>query len=387
MSTTATASRIQISADAPSLMLAFELGAKEWKLGFSSGFGQAVLLRTIASRDTKALLKQIAWAKRRLGLSAGAPVRSVYEAGRDCFWLHRFLEANGVENLVVDSASIEVNRKKRRAKSDRLDAVALLDLLIRHWAGSVKKVWGVVRVPSLDDEDARHLHRELWLVKKDRTRVTNRIHGLLANAGLKLSIATLERRLETLRLWDGSPLPPGLRGRIERYLADRAGLQARIQELEALRRARLREDDQSPALAKVRQLDTLRGIGTQSAWLGVMEFFAWRDFQNRREVGSAAGLTSTPFDSGKQKREQGIGKDGNHWVRGRMVELAWAWLRHQPKSELSLWFERRFAHAGEDGRKIGIVGVARKLLIELWRFLETGAIPEGAELKPVVRIR
>ncbi|MEE9278724.1 MAG: IS110 family transposase [Myxococcota bacterium] len=368
-------------------MLAFELGETGWKLGFTSGFGHEVLERNIASRDTKALLKQIAWVKRRLGLPQDAPVRSLYEAGRDGFWLHRFLEAHGVENLVVDSASIEVNRKRRRAKSDRLDVVGLLDLLIRHWAGSPKPVLRPVRVPSVDDEDARHLHRELGLLKKDRTRVSNRIHGLLANVGLKLSLARLGSRLETLRFWDGSPLGPGLRGRLDRYLADRAGLDARIQELEGMRRTRLREDDSSPALEKVRQLDTLRGIGTSSAWLLVMEFFVWRDFQNRREVGSAAGLTPTPFDSGKREREQGIGKDGNHWVRGRMVELAWAWLRHQPKSELTLWYQRRFAGSGKRGRKIGIVALARKLLIELWRFLETGEVPAGAELKPAVRTR
>jgi len=385
VSDTATASGSELSAGRPVLMVAFELGERSWKLAFTRGFGQPVVERHVAARSTEGVLRQIAWAKRRLGLPEVAPVRSCYEAGREGFWLHRFLEARGVENLVVDSASIEVNRKKRRAKSDRIDLAGLLDLLIRHWAGSGKKVWSVVRVPTVEQEDARHLHRELQLLKADRARIASRIRGLLATMGVTVkSIARMDP--ERLRQWDGSPLPPGLQGRLARYRTDHEGLSGRIQELEQKRRQILREAE-GPVVDQVRRLDDLRGIGTQSAWLLVLEFFGWREFRNRREVGSAAGMTPTPHDSGAQRREQGIGKDGSSWVRGLAVELAWAWLRHQPQSALSRWYERRFAHGGARVRKIGIVALARKLLIALWQFLDAGVLPEGAELKPAVRVR
>jgi len=383
---TAAASTIQISEAHETLMVALELGEKGWLLGFSTGFGQEIVRRKIDSRDGKALLGQIAWAREKLGLEAGYRVVSCYEAGRDGFWLHRFLEANGVENLVVDSASIEVNRKKRRAKTDRIDVVALLDLLARHLAGSVKPVWSVVRVPSVEDEDRRHLHRELRLAKKDRTRVSHRIKGLLANQGLVLELRQdLRRQLAGMRRWDGAPLPVGLRGRLERYIADYEHGTERIRSLEAERRRIVREEA-GPVYDKARQLYTLKAVGINTAWSLGTEFF-WRDFHNGKQVGSMAGLTPTPHDSGTKEREQGIGKDGSRWVRGDAIEFAWGWLRFQPESELSRWYQRRFGHGSKRLRKIGIVALARKLLVALWRFLETGVIPEGALLKTDLRLR
>ena len=384
---TAAASTIEISQVQPILMLAMELGESGWLLGFSSGFGQTPLRRKIDSRDGNALLKQIGWAKQRLGLAADARVVSCYEAGRDGFWLHRFLEAHGVENLVVDSASIEVNRRKRRAKTDRVDLMALLDLLARHLAGSAKSVWSVVRVPSVEDEDRRHLHRELKLAKKDRTRVSHRLKGLLANQGLTLDLRRdLRTQLARMRRWDGAPLPPRLRGRLERYVEDYDYLTGRIDGLEAERRRILREE-KAPVLDKVRQLYTLKAVGINTAWVYGTEFFGWRDFRNGKQVGSMAGLTPTPFSSGKGEREQGIGKDGSRWIRGAAIEFAWGWLRFQPQSELSQWYQRRFGHGSTRLRKLGIVALARKLLIALWRFLETGVIPEGALLKTELRLR
>jgi transposase len=384
---TAAASTIEISEAQPILMLAMELGESGWLLGFSSGFGQTPVRRKIDSRDGNALLTQIGWAKQRLGLAAGARVVSCYEAGRDGFWLHRFLEAQGVENLVVDSASIEVNRRKRRAKTDRVDLVALLDLLARHLAGSAKRVWSVVRVPSVEDEDRRHLHRELKLAKKDRTRVSHRLKGLLANQGLTLDLhEDLRTQLARMRRWDGAPLPPSLRGRLERYVEDYDYLTGRIDGLEAERRRILR-DEKDPVLDKVRQLYTLKAVGINTAWAYGTEFFGWRDFRNGKQVGSMAGLTPTPFSSGKGDREQGIGKDGSRWIRGAAIEFAWGWLRFQPQSELSQWYQRRFGHGSTRLRKLGIVALARKLLIALWRFLETGVIPEGALLKTELRLR
>jgi transposase len=384
---TAAASVIQISEAGETLMLAMELGESGWLLGFARAFGEKPLRRKIASRDQKALLAQIAWAKERLGLPRDARVVSCYEAGRDGFWLHRFLEAHGVTNLVVDSASIEVNRKKRRAKTDRVDLVALLDLLSRHLAGSVKPVWSVVRVPSIEDEDRRYLHRELKLAKKDRTRTSHRIKGLLANQGLTLELRKdLRGQLERMRRWDGAPLAPGLRGRLERYIEDYDYLTRRIERLEGERRRILREE-KDPILDKVWQLYTLKAVGINTAWAYGTEFFGWRDFHNGKQVGSMAGLTPTPFGSGQSDREQGIGKDGSRWIRGAAIEFAWGWLRFQPQSALSKWYQRRFGHGSKRLRKIGIVALARKLLIALWRFLETGVIPEGALLKTDLRLR
>ena len=384
---TAAASTIEISEAQPILMLAMELGESGWLRGFSSGFGQTPVRRKIDSRDGKALLAQIAWAKQRLELEADARVVSCYEAGRDGFWLHRFLAAHGVENLVVDSASIEVNRRKRRAKTDRVDLVALLDWLARHLAGSAKPVWSVVRVPSVEDEDRRHLHRELKLAKKDRTRVSHRLKGLLANQGLTLDLRQdLRTQLAGMQRWDGAPLPPSLRGRLERYVEDYDYLTGRIDGLEAERRRILREET-NPVLDKVRQLYTLKAVGINTAWVYGTEFFGWRDFRNGKQVGSMAGLTPTPFSSGKGDREQGIGKDGSRWIRGAAIEFAWGWLRFQPQSELSQWYQRRFGHGSTRLRKLGIVALARKLLIALWRFLETGVVPEGALLKTELRLR
>ena len=384
---TAAASTIQISQEHKILMLSMELGETGWLLGFASAYGQKPLRRKIASRDRQALMREIERAKAVLGLEPGVRVVSCYEAGRDGFWLHRFLKAQGVESRVVDSASIEVNRRKRRAKTDRVDLVALLDLLSRHLAGSAKPVWSVVRVPSAEDEDRRHLHRELKLAKKDRTRVSHRMKGLLCNHGLTLDLrGDLAAQLEGMRQWDGSPLPPGLRGRLERYLGEYQYFTKRIHTLESERRRILREE-KSPVLEKVLQLYSLRALGINSSWMLTTEFFGWRDFRNGKQVGSMAGLTPTPFDSGTREREQGIGKDGSRWIRGGAIELAWGWLRFQPQSALSQWYARRFGSGSKRLRKIGIVALSRKLLIALWRFLETGVVPEGARLKTDLRLR
>jgi transposase len=389
---TATASTIQITTTTPVLMLAMELGEEHWKLGFSSAFGQEPLVRDIGSRDTGVLLAHIAWARRKLGLSKTARVISCYEAGREGLWLHRFLEAKGVENLIVDSSSIEVPQKRRRAKTDRLDLAGLCDLLARHVAGSAKPVWSVVRVPTQDEEDRRHLHRELKTSKQDRTRVSNRIKSLLANNGLTLrSWKDLPGQLSRLRLWNGSDLPSSLRSRLDRYATDYAYYTERICELETERRRMFSEElrkagSQGPAVAKAVQLYTLKGIGINTAWLYSMEFFSWRTFRNTKEVGSLAGLTPTPKDSGKRYREQGIGKDGSRHIRGSAIELAWGWLRFQPESDLAKWYEARFGKGSKRVRKIGIVALARKLLIALWRFVEAGVVPEGAQMKTDLRL-
>lgn len=198
----ATTRRFDPTALDNTLCVSFELGEGKWILSFTSGFGEPVLRRSVAARDKGAVLRTIAVIKERLRLASGSRVVSCYEAGRDCFWLHRFLASHGVENLVVDSSSIEVSRRKRRAKTDRLDGKSLLDLLLRHLAGSRKKVWSVVRVPTVEQEDRRHLHRELLSAKRDRTRVTNRMKGLLANQGLTLDLKKgVPAQLAAMQQW------------------------------------------------------------------------------------------------------------------------------------------------------------------------------------------
>lgn len=383
---TAATSTIEITSPAQTLMLAFELGEGSWLLGFSAGFGEAVLRRKIASRDTVALLREIERAKEKLGLSARASVRSCYEAGRDGFWLHRFLESRGIENVIIDSASIEVNRRSKRAKTDRLDVNGLVDLLARHLAGSRKRVFSVLTVPSVEAEDMRQLGRELKLVKKDRTRVSNRIKGLLANQGLLIDRKRdMAKQLEGLRMWNGSKIAHHLRARLGRYVADYEYYTRRIKVLNQERKELLRANE-GEATEKVWRLLWLRGVGIETAWCYGMEFFGWREFKNRKQVGSLAGLTPTPHNSGTQERERGIGKDGNRWVRGMAIEQAWAWLRFQPESELSQWYEERFGRGSKRIRKIGIVALARKLLIALWRYVETGLLPEGAVLVSAIRL-
>jgi transposase len=366
------------SKSATCLHLAFELGWSQWKLAFTIGHGQPPRLRTIAARDLERLLQEIANAKRRFQLPEDAEVVSCYEAGRDGFWLHRWLIGQGVGNVIVDSASIEVNRRKRRAKSDRLDAAKLVTMLLRYQAGE-HKVWSVVRVPTPADEDRRQLHRELIAIQDERTQHVNRIKAFLASQGIALAAVTpkFPEVLAGLRCLDGAPLGADLQQRMLREFARWQLAEQQIRELENERKKRIRSDD-TPHVDQVRCLLELSGVGMTGAWLLVFELFSWRKFSNRRQVGAIVGLTPTPFDSGERRREQGISKAGNTHVRRLLIELAWYWLRWQPASALSQWYERRFAHHGKRARKVGIVALARKLLIAYWRMLETGEIPPGA---------
>jgi transposase len=363
----------------PVLYLAFELGWNNWKLASSTGLGQKPRLRTIPARDLDAVLAEIKAAKKRFGLPEDAAVVSCYEAGRDGFWLHRFLQTQRIGNVVVDSSSIEVNRRKRRAKSDRLDAVKLVAMLIR-WSNGESKVWGIVHVPSESDEDRRQLHRELIALKAELTAHINTIKGLLASLGLAASVdEEFPKRLREFRQWNGLGVPPELSARLLRVFERWQLVGRQIKELERERIQRIRQDE-TRAVDQVRWLLNLKGIGENGAWLLVNELFSWRTFQNRRELASLAGLTPTPYDSGESRREQGISKAGNRRVRWMMVQLAWGWLQYQPESELSQWYQRRFAEGNARLRKIGIVALARKLLIALWKYLETGVPPAGAEV-------
>jgi transposase len=362
------------------LHMALELSEKTWKLGFTTGLGQEPRLRDIPAKAPLILEQEIRAAKERFGLPPETPVVSCYEAGRDGFWLHHCLLAMGVANEVVDSSSIEIDRRRRRAKTDRLDVKKLLKMLVRYRQGETD-VWRTVRAPTVEEEDSRQLHRELETLRHEQTSHSNRIKGLLASCGLTLEIDRhLPKRLKKLRLWDGSALPTDLHQRLLREFERMQVANRQIRQLEQERARRIRRGENDPAVEQVRTLLRLKGIGVNSAWLYVREVFGWRGIKNRRQLGAIVGLTGSPYRSGSLNHEQGISKAGNRRMRAMAIEIAWGWLFHQPQSELSRWYEQRFAHGGSRLRRIGIVALARKLLVALWRFLESGLSPGGAEV-------
>jgi transposase len=266
------------------LFMACALSEKTWQLGFTVGHGQKPRARSIPARHQTRLLQEVAPAKKRFGLSAAAPVVSCYEAGREGCWLHRFLPAPGITNAVGDSSSIAINRRQRRAKSDALDVRTFVRRLIRYQYGE-RQVWHVVHVPSMEAEDQRHLHRDLETLKQERARTTTRIKGLRSSQGVRLTtVSQWPAQLEALRLWDGSPLPGGLRCRLLRVYVHHPFLSAQLAELAAARRAAL-HTSQEANIEQGRQVMHLRGIGSNGAGLLVRAFLGGRAFKNRREVG------------------------------------------------------------------------------------------------------
>ena len=375
------------------LYVALELSKDTWKLGMSPSRLQKPRIRDVAARDVDGLLHEIEKAKQRFGLPETAPVQTCYEAGRDGFWIHRALVDHGVENLVIDSASIEVDRRKRRAKTDRIDAQKLVQLLARHGDGE-PGVLRVVRVPPIDAEDERLLPRQLKTLKKHRTQVSNRIIARLFEFGIVLSPRSgsfkgedFLRSLEAARQSNGEPLPERRREMILMDWELFSTLTRQLKRLELQQRQLLREARKAPeaatvAVRKAAILSQLWGVGEVGGFILSTEFFGWRHFDNRSQVGAAAGLTGTPFLSGSGGREQGISKSGNPRVRTVMVELAWLWLRWQPGSRTTRWYRDRVGQGGSLAKRKAIVAVARKLLVELWHFVEHGVVPEGAILKP-----
>jgi transposase len=371
---------VECSAPGATLYLAFELGSTKWMLGFTTSPAQRARLRRIDAGDVTALQREVLTAKARFGLPLDAAVRSCYEAGRDGFWVHRWLIGHGVDNVVVDSSSIEVNRRARRAKTDRLDAGKLLSLLVR-WAGGERKVWSVVHVPSPEAEAARQLTREIATVREDRTRVRNRIQALLATQGIRLELGPrFPHRVPALTTGDGRPLSALWRARLEREWAHLEAIEGRLTTLAAERAAQI-ATGQDRVAARARQLCRMRGVAETSAAVFSAELFGTRTFANGRQLGALTGLAPVPYRSDQRVQDQGISKAGRAELRRLGIQLAWGWVRWQPDSALTQWFTRRFAGAGGRSRRIGIVAVARKLIIALWRFVEHGVIPDGAVLK------
>ena len=360
------------------LYVSFELGDKQWKLSCNDGRGRRSPSRyTVDAGDKAAIVDVMRRARARCGLDPRALVHSCYEAGRDGWWLHRWLLEQGIDNIVVDSASIEVNRRARRAKNDRLDADKLLAMLLR-WHGGELRVWSVARAPTVQQEDARRVDRELQRLTGERTAHTNRIGSLLVLHNLRP--ARIGGR-DWKKWWSANSeqVPPELRAEIERESERLALVKQQMKAIEAQRRQEV-ADNKHPL---VTQLSRLRAIGVTSAWMLDKELFGWRRFANRRQLAGCLGLAPTPYDSGNSQIEQGISKAANKRVRTLLVELAWSWLRYQPDSALSQWYHRRFAEAGKRMRRVGIVALARRLGVALWRYLQYGEIPQGATLKPI----
>ncbi len=364
------------------LYMALELSERVWKVLFACAAGRR-RERSVAARDLARLMEEVGSAKQRLGLEAQARVVSCYEAGRDGFWLDRALAAHGIENLVVDSSSIEVPRRARRRKTDRLDLCKLMGLLQR-FLGGEKKVWSVVRVPQEEAEDVRQLSRGIERLKAERGRHRTRIAALLATQGIKLvgvGGRDWARRVAELRRWDGTAVGRWLQQDLLLEGERLALVEHQLAQLKAEREA-LVAAGQEAAAVKARALARLGAIAAESSFVFATELFGWRRFANRRELAGSVGLVPTPYASGASRREQGLSKAGNRRMRTMLVEIAWCWLRYQPQSALTLWWQRRFASSGGRARKVAIVALARKLLVALWRYLEHGIVPEGATLKP-----
>jgi transposase len=362
------------------LYVALELSAKEWLLTMSTGPDARRRRARVRAGDRVALEAAVTAAKAWFGLAAAAAVRSCSEAGRDGFWPARLLASLGVEHLVVDSSSIEVSRRARRAKTDRLDGEKLLRMLLRYWSGE-RQVWSVVHVPTAAAEDARHASRSLTTLQAERTRYRNRLHSLLALVGpgrLRFD-ARFPARLAAARDWAGEPLGPELQARV---LEQWRLLQAVDAERRTRRRAELARVRATRAAARTRaqRLAQVRGVAARAATILSDELYA-RDLKTRREVGALSGLVSVPYQSGERRLDQGLSRSGIPAIRRIAVQLAWAWLRYQPTSALSRWYQQRFGGGGPGVRKVGIVALARRVLIALWRYVTTGTLPDGALLK------
>jgi transposase len=368
--------RPELSVSEPTMYVAFELGKTTWKLAMTCGLGVKPWLQTVPGGDVPAVMRALTAGRRRFGLPAAAPVGSCYEAGRDGFWIHRALTAHGVCNRVVDSASIEVNRRARRAKTDRLDALKLVRMLVRACQGE-RGVWSEVRVPTVAQEAARHVSRERSGLCQDQTRLVNQLRGWLATWGCALPRGRAAGWWTKVRDRAGVALPAEVQTRLARAHARLTVLHDQIAALEA---------EQATAVAAaaptspLRQLVRLRGVATTGASVLLDEGLVWREFRNRRQIGGVLGFAPIPYDSGDSQRDQGISGAGNTRLQTISIQLAWNWVRWQPTSALSRWFADAFG-AGKRGRRIGIVAVARKLVIALWRYVTAGIVPEGAVFK------
>ena len=365
------------------IFVAIELSQKTWLVTLHSPDRDRISRHKLDGGDHAGLLELIGKVRTRVSEKLGSMPRvvSCYEAGYDGFWLHRLLAAAGILNFVFDPASIAVEQRSRRTKTDRIDGELLLRTLMAYLRGEPRVV-RIVRVPSVEQEDARRTSRERDRLVKEQTAHTNRIKALLRLVGM--TTGNPRRRdwltwLARQRDWQGQPLPPHLLAEVTR---EHARLMLMRDQLAALEEAQATQACAVPAAMAERRdlLQRVKALGPAFAGTLTNEVF-YKDFRNRREVASYCGLTPSPWQSGGIDREQGISKAGNPRARLKAIELAWLWLRHQPDSELSRWFRTRTANAGKRARRIAIVALARKLIVALWRYLTTGLVPAGATMK------
>lgn len=367
------------------LAVALELSAKEWKIALDDGRRTTPTVRGVNSEQADKRLQQVVAVieatRQKWSLAPEMPVAIVYEAGQDGFWIERELTARGYRTLVVNPASIQVNRQARRAKTDRLDALLLVRAL-RGWLRGEKDRMSVVHVPTVEAEDCRRWSRERGQLQKeigqhrDRMGKFLRLHGNWEGVG---SAFGTRLAAGTVRCQDGTALLPALLAQLQREWERLQLVQRQFVELEQT----LMEHLPKALQERITQLQQLKAIGAVGARRLILELF-WREFENRRQVGACVGLVPQPYNSGQREVDQGISKTGNRKVRALLIELAWFWLRYQPQSALSRWFrERTAAGAGKRMKRIAIVAVARRLAILLWRFVKNGELPADVQLKPV----
>jgi len=369
---------------ATTLFVSLELSSSKWLVTASAPGSEKLSKHIVVGGDGKALLQLLHRLQTLATKLTGTPVSIavIQEAGLDGFWIHRLLVENRIESHIVDPTSIAVNRRHRRAKTDRIDGEMLVRTQMA-WARGERRVCSMVRPPAPEEEDRRRLTRERTILLKERIQHTNRIRGLLFGQGIN-NYDPVRRdrrsRLTQLRTGDGRPLPDRLKAEILREI-DRLELTlVQLSTVERERDALVAEATESDSGIAPAALLQLRGIGPELASLLWLEGL-FRHFGNRRQVAAYAGLAPSPWQSGGTDREQGITKAGNPRVRRAMIELAWLWLRHQPGSDLSRWFVARVGDGRGRIRRIAIVALARKLLVALWRYVTQGVVPQGAVFK------
>ena len=391
--TSATAVATTARANDITLFASLELSKSKWVVTINSPGSEKFSRHGVEGGDGAGLLDLLSRSRAKAEQRYGVRVKTVViqEAGLDGFWIHRLLLAEGIESHVVDAASIAVARRHRRAKTDSIDGETLLRTLMA-WARGERRVCSMVRAPSPEEEDRRRLTRERGTLLKERIQHTNRVKGLLSGQGIR-DYNPLRRdrfeRLEALRTGDGRELPPMLKAEIRRELDRMALVTTQLAAVERARDALIRTQAEEPNNPEPNSpepnnpgalLLKLKGIGPEFASLLWLESL-FRSFGNRRQVAAYSGLAPSPWQSGSIERDQGISKSGNRRLRKTMIELAWFWLRHQPDSALSRWFQARVGAAKGRIRRIAIVALARKLLVALWRFVTQGVVPEGAVFK------